>query len=170
MVTSLRGGSRIPYVTTMLSTANVTHAQPLTHTRTLGSFVVAATIGQVGTPGGVPKTRCLVYQTNIESHTQLRTRPTAHCDQRSEVTVIGPLTVGGRGSSDKSRSLSGQDLHSSRSATPAAHTQFFSDRHRAGAPCALQRPILHRVTHRTLSLLPRWRRERFAPSPLPLPM
>ena len=62
----------------MLSTANATHAQPLTHTRMLGSFVVTAMIGQVGTPGGVPKTRCLVYQTKIESHTQIRTRPTAN--------------------------------------------------------------------------------------------
>ena len=46
--------------TSMFSTADATWARPLTLTRTLGRFVVAATIGQVGTPDSVPKTRCLV--------------------------------------------------------------------------------------------------------------
>ena len=62
----------------MLSTANATCTGTLTHTRTIGHFVVAATIRQVGMPGGVPTTRCLVYQTNIESHTLTHTRPTAN--------------------------------------------------------------------------------------------
>ena len=52
----------------MLSTANATWDRPLTHTRMLGRFVVAATIKQGGTPGGVPKTRCLAYQQK-PSHT-----------------------------------------------------------------------------------------------------
>ena len=71
----------------MLSTADATWDRPLTHTGTLRRFVVAATIGQVGTPGDVPKTRCLVYQTKIESYTLTCTLPSAHCDQRSEVTA-----------------------------------------------------------------------------------
>ena len=41
----------------MLSTADATWDRPLTHTGTLGRFVVAATIGQVGTPGGVQKNK-----------------------------------------------------------------------------------------------------------------
>ena len=53
----------------MLSTANDTQVRPLTDTMTLGSFVVAATIGQVGTIDSVSKTRCLVQQTKNESHT-----------------------------------------------------------------------------------------------------
>ena len=64
--------------TTMLSTANATQDRTLTHTRMLGRFVVAATIGQVSTTGGVPKTRCLAYQMKIEPHTLTRTRPTAN--------------------------------------------------------------------------------------------
>ena len=134
MVTSLRGESRIPYVKTMLSTANATHAHSLRTLGRLEALWLPLRSDKWVRQGVCQKTRCLVYQTNIESHTQIRTRPTAHCDRRSEVTVIGPLTVGGRGSSDKSRSLSGQDLHSSCSATPTAHTQIFSNLHRARVP------------------------------------